>query len=224
MSPRSSLFERRALVAFASLAAAFLAGCSATEPAVFPTAEALPEAPRRPDGVAIDPSGALPRTEDRAGTSDGLVTLRTPLGADRAIATVSGFFRGVVREDGDALASVLTRDAVALAPTGSPNAGRTPSAASWWEQRFRRLDYTMLGGETIFREREVAIFRESDGADLPEAPRTLPLAPGDVLLRVPIATPRIGQERLFGDELWMWLRRDGAQYRIYRVIEDFQLP
>ena len=44
-----------------------------------------------------------------------------------------------------------------------------------------------------------------------------------MVVRVPILTPHVGAERLFGDEMVLWLRRDGDRYRIYRVLEDFQL-
>ena len=43
------------------------------------------------------------------------------------------------------------------------------------------------------------------------------------MVRVPILTTHVGAERLFGDEILLWLRRDGDRFRIYRVQEDFQL-
>ena len=49
------------------------------------------------------------------------------------------------------------------------------------------------------------------------------LGPTDVLIRVPIATSHVGSDRLFGDEIIFWLRREGDRYKIYRTLEDFQL-
>jgi ketosteroid isomerase-like protein len=183
------------------------------------------DARRRPDGVAIDPSSAPPAARDRADASERLITLRTPLGADRAIATVAELFRRIVREDSEGLEALFTRDAVVVSTAPSqptPNA----SATVWWGQRFHRLDYTKLAGETIFRESDVSIYRTEDLFETSPHPaiRADALGEGDVVIRVPILTPRVGQDRLLGDEMILWLRRDGAEFKIYRTLEDFQLP
>jgi hypothetical protein len=180
---------------------------------------------RRPDGVAIDPVSAPPPPRDRASTADGLVTLRTPLGADRAIATVEELFRKVVVEDGDGIEALFTHDAVAVSG-GAPNgSNQSPLAVLFWQGRFRKLDYTKLAGEPIYREAELSLFRAADAADTLPHPAIHPEALGsdDVVVRVPILTTHVGAERLFGDELVLWMRREGDRYRIYRVLEDFQL-
>ena len=181
---------------------------------------------RRPDGVAIDPISAPPPARDRATVGEGLVTLRTPLGADRAVAAVEELFRKVVLEDGEGLEALFTRDAVAVTgapPSGGP--GSTPSALLFWQGRFRKLDYTKLAGEPLYREAEVQIFRADDTPDALPHPAVRPEALGenDVVIRVPILTTRIGAERLFGDEIVLWMRRDGERFRVYRALEDFQL-
>jgi hypothetical protein len=180
---------------------------------------------RHPDGVAIDPVGAPPPARDHAAVADGLVTLRTPLGADRAVATVDELFRKVVVEDGDGLEAIFTRDAVALSPAAGGGSGQSPSALLLWQGRFRKLDYTKLAGEPIYREAELQIFRAADALEALPHPSVHPEALGenDVVVRVPILTTRIGSERLFGDDLVLWMRRDGDRYRIYRILEDFQL-
>jgi hypothetical protein len=184
-----------------------------------------PDHPRRhPDGVAIDPISGPPAARDQAGVAEGLVTLRTPLGAERAVATVEELFRKVVVEDGEGLDVLFARDAVsvnAAAPTGGPGG----SALLLWQGRFRKLDYTKLAGEPIYREAELQIFRPGDTVESLPHPSVHPesLGESDVVVRVPILTTRIGAERLFGDELILWMRRDGDRYRIYRVFEDFAL-
>ncbi|HSN97256.1 MAG TPA: hypothetical protein VLS89_03125 [Candidatus Nanopelagicales bacterium] len=190
----------------------------------FPTASELPDERRRPDGVAIDPASSPPPAVEHAKAGDGLVTLRTPLGVDLAVGTVAEFFRRVVLEDGDGLAALLARDAQAIMPAGGVQ-GQAPSAGLWWEQRFRRLDYGKLAGEPIYRSSEVEIYRAEDAVEAPPHPAIQPetLDDDDVLVRVPIVTARVGADRLLGDELLFWLRRDGARFRIYRVLEDFQL-
>lgn len=216
----SSRSSRAALATLAALA--FVAGCAGAS-AAYPDAE---KARRRPDGVAIDPISAPPPARSQASTAEGLVTLRTPLGIDRAVATVEELFRKAVVEDGDGLDALFTRDAVSV--TSAPSNGgqsQSPSALLLWQQRFRKLDYTKLAGEPIYREEELTVSRADDGGDSLAHPgvRLEDLGEGDVVVRVPILTTHIGAERLFGDEILLWLRRDGDRFRIYRVQEDFQL-
>jgi hypothetical protein len=181
---------------------------------------------RRPDGVAIDPISAPPPARDRATVGEGLVTLRTPLGVDRALATVDELFRKIVLEDAEGLEALFAPQAVSVtnAPPGGGSPGST-NALPLWQGRFRRLDYTKLAGEPLYREAEIQVFRPDDTLDaLPHTSvRPESLGENDVVLRVPVLTTRIGAERLFGDELVLWMRRDGDRYRIYRVLEDFQL-
>ncbi|HVY47033.1 MAG TPA: hypothetical protein VHB21_14195, partial [Minicystis sp.] len=139
------------------------------------------------------------------------------------VATVVEFFRKVVAEDRDGLAQVVTRDAQAT----SPSAGGAPSAnlVNWWGQRFNKLDYTKLAGEPVFRADEAEVVRGEAALDAASAPamRTTPLAEDDVVIRAPIVTTHVGADRLFGDEIVFWLRREGDHYKIYRMLEDFQL-
>ena len=51
------------------------------------------------------------------------------------------------------------------------------------------------------------------------AVRAEPAQPTDLVLQVPITTHTIKNERLLGDELFFWLRRDGSRYVIYRMAE-----
>ncbi|MRG97940.1 hypothetical protein [Polyangium spumosum] len=205
--------------------AAGLVGCAGAGAPLFATTSELPEASRRPDGVAVDPASAPPRARDVASAEAGLVTLRTPLGAEAVFATVSGFFRAIVDEDMEALGPLFTRDALSLTTTFGPN-NSSPSAPLFWTQRMRRLDYTKLAGEVVFREAELEVFRAEDALTSSPHPaiRVEALSAGDVVVRVPITTSRVGADRLLGDELVLWLRRDGERYRIYRIVEDFQMP
>jgi hypothetical protein len=221
--PSSKSLPRSTRLAGAILVASAVLGCAASEGLGPTSAE---KARRRPDGVAIDPISAPPAARDRAKVADGLVTLRTPLGADRAVATVEELFRKIVIEDGPGLEPLFTRDAVAVtgqSPNGGP--GQSPSAVLFWQGRFGRLDYTKLAGEPIYRKAEVQVFRADDDPETIPHPAVHPeaLGDGDVVVRVPILTTRIGAERLFGDEMVLWMRRDGDTYRIYRALEEFQL-
>jgi len=226
----------------AACLALLLSACASTGPAVFPRGVEEEDARRHPDGVAIDPASAPPPARYRATVDEGLVTLRTPLGVDLAIATVETLFRKIVREDTEGLDALFTRDAHVVTSAGGGNPAQMNGATYWWEQRFRRLDYTKLAGEPIYRPSEMEVYRGEDlgaserpsagAGDPPPAPlpgtgqalRGEALGETDVVIRVTIATPRIGQERLLGDEMVFWLRRDGDVYKVYRTFEDFQLP
>lgn len=200
-----------------------VAGCAPVNATGFPSASELPEERRHPDGVAIDPVSLLPASTVRAEAGEGVVTLRAPLGISRALDVVAELFRRIVAEDSDGLSELFTRDALALPLQGSQ--GQSPSAGLWWEQRFRKLEYGKLAGEPIYRESELEIFRAEDVLAAPRHPaiQTDTLDDSDVVIRVPIVTARVAAERLLADELVIWLRRDGDGFKIYRLLEDFQL-
>ncbi|AUX45726.1 hypothetical protein SOCE26_072220 [Sorangium cellulosum] len=203
---------------------ASLLGCGLGGSASFPSAAELPDERRRPDGVAIDPASTPPQAANQADAGDSVVTLRTPLGIGLALDVVAEFFKRVVTEDGEALGDLLTGDALAI-HTASGGQGQPPSAGQWWEQRFRRLEYEKLAGEPIYRKSELQIFRAEDVLAAPQHPAIQPetLDEEDVVIRVPITTARIAADRLLGDEIVVWLRRDGPRFKIYRLLEDFQL-
>jgi hypothetical protein len=222
MSPRRCPSDRdlhrTGVVALAALALAV--GCAHA-----PARPSPADGRRRPDGVAVDPPTTSPAPRDRALVAEGLVALRAPLGVDRALATVRALFRRIALEDAEGLEALFTRDATVIT-VQAPQPGSSPTAPLWWEQRFRKLDYTKLAGELVYREADLAVVRAGDLADVPRHPAIHPetLGEDDVVVAVPILTARVGADRLLGDEMVLWLRRDGEQYRIYRSMEDFQLP
>lgn len=187
----------------------------------------VPEGPerRRPDGVAIDPVSAPPPARDRAEASDGLCTLRAPLGLDRAIAAVEEMFRRIVVEDSEGLELLFTPDALAITNPAAGGAGHAPQARLFWQTRFRKLDYTRLAGDILYRRDDLTIHRGDDAIEASPHPAIRPdaLSPSDVVIKVPILIPRLGADRLFGDEMILWMKRDGDRYRIYRVLEEFQV-
>lgn len=218
-----SLSSRPSLLLAAALSL-LSAACAPGAQAAFPSASELPDERRRPDGVAIDPASVPPPPANQADSSEGVVTLRTPLGISLALDVVAEFFERVIEEDSDALGELFSRDALAI-QTGSGRQSQPPSARLFWEQRFRRLEYGKLAGEPIYRASELQIYRAEDWLAAPRHPAIQPdtLDDQDVVIRIPIVTGRVAAERLLGDEIIVWLRRDGARFRIYRLLEDFQL-
>jgi hypothetical protein len=216
------------------LATAGLTGClGRATPSEIAHAAARPgdagddeDRPRQPGGVAIDPALVLPEPRHRVATDQPLVALRAPLGADVALGTLQSFFQRVVQEDSEGLQPLFTREVQILSGSGGVTQNAT-AIGNWWEPRFKRLDYGKLGGEPVYRDVDVEVFRGDD--ELTQAPAAIArtaatMEETDVVVRVPILTPRVGSDRLLGDEMILWMRRDGERYRIYRVMEDFQLP
>ena len=218
------LGARSALGAAAlGLALSVLSGCGAGSSA-FGAAAELPEDKRSPDGISLDPVSDPPPPTDRARAGDGLVVLRAPLGLDQALDLVDRAFELIVREDQSALVELFSGDAAFVASSGSPGAV-PPPPRDVFRQRLYKLDYTLLAGETIYRPGEIEVYRGSDEV-LPDwaAQPALGLASDDVVLRIPITTPKLGPTRYFGAQIELHLRRAGRVYRIYRWVEDFQVP
>jgi hypothetical protein len=222
------------------IACGLVAGCTAAGPPVFATASEAEDARRRPDGVAIDLTSEPPAAQNRASTEHALVTLRTPLGIDLAIGTVKDLFRTIVTEDSDGMAVLFAKGAKMFTAGRSGSQGQTLEAQDYWNQRFRRFDYTKLAGEPLFREAEVETYRAGDSeesplrslygtgsagkgaAAMPAGVRSEGLDEEDVIIRIPIATSRAGLDKLLGDEMVVFVRREGDRYKIYRILEDFQ--
>ncbi len=208
--------ERAARAVLFALIAPLGAGCFGGAR----SASELPEGPRHPDGVAVDPASAEPSARVEAQAHDGIVTLKTPLGTDRALATVEELFRRIVAEDKDKLPELFMRDAMSVSPSG----GGGVNAINWWTQRFNKLDYLKLAGEPIFRSSDAEVVRGEAALDAASSPamRAESLGDDDVVIRAPIITTHAGADRLFGDEIIFWLRRDGDRYKIHKMLEDFQ--
>jgi hypothetical protein len=178
--------------------------------------------PQRTAGVAIDPTPELPPSSDTAMTRDPVAVLRPPLSEKMVLVVISSFFRSVANEDAEKLASLLTLDATA---TTKSRSGATPML-DYWRARMRRLAYRKVTAEAAYVAAQVEIYRYDDltvaRAGRPVRPPTMMRS--DLVARVPIATARAGNDRLFGDEIVFLLRREQDNLRIREVTEDFQLP
>jgi hypothetical protein len=188
----------------------------------FATLTELPEEPRRPDGVVVDPSPELPAAAEAADQGTGIVALKPPLPDRAARALVAAFLRAIVSENVEALSELATSDA-SVAARGRTGA---PSLIDHWRARLRHFRYRALASNILYHEPDIELYRYEDlEIPLPGRPLRPPeMSPPDVLLRVPILVVRAGSERVFGDEMLFHLRRDKGRYVIRQLIEDFQLP
>ncbi|GMV12295.1 MAG: hypothetical protein HS104_15200 [Polyangiaceae bacterium] len=195
--------------------------CASGRSASLETASALGNEPRRAAGIAVDPAPEPPAPTSAAHTEQGVVVLRAPQDPEAAREVVRGFFRAVSQGSYGELEPFISEEAWLSA---GAMAGRQ-KARQYWQLRLSRLDYASLAGSAVFRDGEVETYRAADLAAL-RPPRALGVvAQGDdVVVRVPIAAPRSGKTRLFGDEIVFVLRPKGNRYAIVDMAEEFTLP
>ncbi len=200
------------------------AGCIDKTPAQFPTANALPDDDRRPDGIAVDRTSEPPPSQSRAETEENIVTLRTPLGSQVALQTVRSFFDAMIGEDVSALSLIVMPNAM-NEDTRSASRKRSLSILNMWSERFRKREYQKLATQLIYREADVMIYRSGQLAALPLAARLRTSArttggANDLVLRVPIITHTVKNERLLGDEVFFWLERREGSFVIAQTAES----
>jgi hypothetical protein len=204
------------------LSACLVLGCAAKPPALrFATSNEPDGGPRRPPAVAVDPSFQLPPPTGQASVETGILVLQAPANIQAARGKVREFFQAVVAEDTELLDELLDEQAWVQDNTS----GARQRARAFWRARLSRLEYEALAGQLIYRESEVETYLAEDALRLAEL-RRLKMAPedDDVVLRVAIATPRIGSARLFGDEVVFLMRPSQKGYTIAEILEDFRLP
>ncbi len=190
-----------------------LLGCPAPGPIA--TAVEVPAATRHPDGVVIEPPPAMPPVTDRA-PARGVVALREPLADETIKDVVRRYVRAWVLEDLTSLEQLMTLDAVSL-----DSARQTRSALrEVWRTRIANLDYKKLAGNDVARFERIERYDYGE-VGVPSAPSRPPeMRRGDVLVRVPIATPRVGTEQLFPEMLVLLLRREDGKFRIAGIGEE----
>jgi len=173
------------------------------------TATEMPKAPRRPDGVALEPPAAMPAASDRA-EARGVVALREPLADKDVEDIVRAYIRAFERADDQALIQLLAQDAASLGRAGT----NRQQLIETWRTKMKSFEYQRLAGLEIARisqlERHTYETLGTPGA----LPRPAEMRPGDLYIRVPIATPRVGSDQLFGEVLVLLLRREDGRLKI----------
>lgn len=168
----------------------------------------MPKAPRRPDGVVLEPAPAMPTASDRAAAT-GIVALREPLAVKDVEDVVRAYIRGFEREDVDALTQLLAQEASPLGRTGN----RT-QLIDLWRTKIKNFEYQKLAGVEVARIAQIERFSFDNLGASGAPPRPTEMRPGDLYVRVPIATPRVGSDQLFGDILVLLLRREDGRLKI----------
>lgn len=186
-----------------SLVVAACGGSGALE-----TATEMPKAPRRPDGVVLEPPPALPTAQDKSAAS-GVVALREPLADKDVEEIVHAYIRAFEREDIEALRQLLAQEATTLG-----RAGGRQQLLELWATKMKNFEYQRLVGVEVARVSQLEK-HTFETLGQPGAPLRPPeMRPGDLYVRVPIVTPRVGTEQLFGDVLVLLLRREDGRLKI----------
>lgn len=186
-----------------------LAACG---PHVVRTADSPPTAGS--EGLPIEPVSTLPKPSDRANVGDGVATLRAPVSTEQVMALVRRLFEAFHARDTAAIEPDLDDNIVDLRSDGESTRVRL-SVISDWKMRMKGTQaFEQLEVEAMYRPQDVEIWAR-DELGLPGRPaRPVSMTEGDLLVRIPVATPRVGADVLFGDEIKLLLRRDGARYRV----------
>jgi hypothetical protein len=186
-----------------------IAGASCAQP--LRTADAPP--PVASGAVPVDPISHLPRTIDKAPTDVVVTTLRTPVGTEAIGALVRRLFEGFHARSTAAIEVDVDETVVDLRLDGETQQSRG-SFVFQLQGRMRNTPFEQLEVDAMYRPQEVEVWAR-DELGVPGRPaRPVSMGPEDLLVRIPIATARVGADVLFGDEIRLLLRRDGARYRL----------
>ncbi|MDP8998864.1 MAG: hypothetical protein M3O46_01995 [Myxococcota bacterium] len=166
-------------------------------------------APRRPDGVVVEPPPAMPIPTERA-ESGGVIALREPLGGDAVRDVVVAMLDAWQHESLDQMVALLANDA---GPIEARSRGRSPLIESW-RQRLRAHEYGRLVGVNLVRVERIERYGWED-LSAPDTPARPPdMHTEEIYVRVPLEVTRLSGERVFGDTMLLLLRREGRKYRI----------
>lgn len=200
--------SRRSSLALLLLAASGAAPVACGGAGGLQTALSMPSARRKPDGVLLEPAPALPVATDRGSARGGVVALRQPIPDDQISAVIHAYFRAFEERNVQQLFAMLGPDAVSLDPTRRLNRG---GLRQDWQARINRFtDLGRIAGVEVARMDRLERFGYDDLGPASDPPRPTEMQPGDVLIRVPLASP-ISQatgDAFFGDVLVLLLRRD----------------
>lgn len=178
------------------------------------------EARTGPVGVVAEPLSTLPASASEATAGDGAVTLRTPIPPEAALALVRRLFEAFHARDLESVRSEfeptvvdLTKSAVIMA---GPWAAPTPTTVfEWLKARAKDNPFDQLDVELVYRPQEVELYAFGE-LGLPGRPaKPAQMGEDDLFVRIPIVTPRVGTDTLFGDEIRLVLRRHGSQLRVH---------
>lgn len=164
-------------------------------------------------GISVDPISSVPGPADRATVTESVVTLRAPVGTEAVMALVRRVFEAFHARDARSLEPDLDDNILDVKAEG-PQKARWQFVNELGARMKSTTAFEQLDVDAMYRPQDVEIYAYGE-LGLPGRPsRPAAMGTDDVLVRIPVATPRLGADILFGDEIRLLLRRDGARYRI----------
>jgi hypothetical protein len=205
----SHLSKRSSGVLAVVVALGLAAACS---PRPLRTADSPP--PVDSKGIAVDPISSVPGAADKATVTDSVVTLRAPVATEAVMALVRRVFEAFHARDARALDVDLDDSIVDVRADNQPIKQKWQFLNEMTSRMKATAAFEQLDVDAMYRPADVEIYAYAE-LGLPGRPsRPTSMSNDDLLVRIPIATPRLGADILFGDEIRLLLRRDGARYRI----------
>jgi hypothetical protein len=212
-----------------SLLLLLMAGCPAPPAPTFATLDPANAPPREVKTLVGHRTSQALAAEDIAATDAGVVALRAPPGQDVAFATVATFFRALTREDFTMLATTTDGHATLSnlklrARIILPGRHRRFHAGHIWRGRFRKRVFEKLAGAVIYRPGDILVYDRDSYPSLPRRLRrsyTQRVGPRDLVLRVPIISHSLDNQRYFAEEMTFWLKRQAGGYLIAHIAEVF---
>jgi hypothetical protein len=181
------------------LLSVLVCGCAASAPLETRTGA---EIKRKPDGVLLEPSPAVPVAVEHA-DARGVVALKMPLSIDDVKAVVAELMKGYENEAIEKIMVMLLPDAVD--PFKHLNLQQIRAEIN---SRFQHLEFQKMRGLEVAHVDRAELREYDDLMTSGPRPRPPEMTPGDIWVRIPMTAPLSQGERLFDDYLVLILRRD----------------
>jgi len=164
----------------------------------------------------VDPQSALPKPKDVAKTNDVVATLRAPVPQEAVDALVHHLFEMFHDRSTAPLEDDLDDTIVDLdIPPTMGDMQRAYWTMNVMTPRLKATSFDQLEVDQMYRPQDVETYAREDLGQPGRPPRPSSMGPDDLLVRIPIATPRLGADVLFGDEIKLLLRRVGSTYKLH---------
>jgi hypothetical protein len=207
---------RRSKISELLVAATLLVGCGASN---LETQLDLKDATRKPDGVLVEPTPAMPSPEERGTTQAGVLALRQPIGDEQIAEIVKKYIHAFVDTDRNSFSELFENDAVMFMDNGRSSARSTITQN--FDERIRQHRGEYRHYPDVARLDRIMQWSSDDLGVHTDPPRPNEMKPGDVYARIPLQSPLSQSgDPLYKNTLVLLLRRGAdRQLRIAGVAE-----
>jgi hypothetical protein len=166
----------------------------------------LKDATRKPDGVLVEPTPAMPAPEERGSTQAGVLTLRQPIGDEQIAEVAKKYVHAFMFTDRTEFADLFESDAVMFGDNGRSSARATITQNFDERVRQHRAEYRQY--PDVARLDRIMQWSSEDLGPHTDPPRPNEMKSGDVYARIPMQSP-LSQagDPLYKNTLVLLLRR-----------------